>query len=76
MKIIIRNVKYISKTAEIIASRYIIRFNLFGIGIIMVDVKNLNFLNFRDQTLSESISRIIFNIFNVEYKLKAIFNTG
>jgi hypothetical protein len=76
MKIIIRNVKYISKTAEIIASRYIIRFNLFGIGIIMVDVKNLNFLNFRDQTLSESISRIIFNIFNVEYKVKAIFNTG
>jgi hypothetical protein len=40
----------------------------------MVNVKNLNFLNFGDQALPEFISGIIFNIFNVEYKIEAIFS--
>jgi hypothetical protein len=48
MKIIIRNVKYISKTVGIITNKYIIRFNLFEIKIIVIDVKNLNFLNFEN----------------------------
>jgi hypothetical protein len=75
MKIIIRNVKYISKTAEIITNKYIIRFNPFGVRIIMVNVENLNFFNFGNQTLSEFISGIILNIFDVKHKVEIIFST-
>jgi hypothetical protein len=75
MKIISRNVKYISKTTEIVANKYIIRFNLFEVEIIIINVKNFNFLNFRNQTLSKIISGIIFNIFNVKYKIEVISNT-
>jgi hypothetical protein len=46
MKIIIRNVRYISKTTEIIVNKYIIRLNLFRVGIIMVDVENFGFFDF------------------------------
>jgi hypothetical protein len=75
MKIIVRNVRYISKTAEIIANKCIIRFNPFGVGVIMADVENLGLLNFRNQTFPESIPGMIFNIFDVEYKVEAISNT-
>jgi hypothetical protein len=76
MKIIIRNIKYISKTTKIIANKRIIRFNLFEVKIIVVNVKNLNLFNFRDQALSEFIPEIILNIFNIKYKIKAISSTG
>jgi hypothetical protein len=75
MKIIIRNVRYISKTIKIIANKRIIRFNPFEVGIIMINVENFNLLNFKDQTLSEFISEIILNIFNVKHKIETIFNT-
>ena len=76
MKIIIRNVKYISKIVGIIITKYIIRFNLFGVGVTMIDVKSLNFFNFGDQTLLETISGIILNIFDVKYKVEIISSTG
>ncbi len=76
MKIIVRNVKYISKTIKIIASRYIIRLNLFGVEVIIIDVESLGFLNFRDQALLEIIPRIILNVFDVKYKVEVIFSTG
>jgi hypothetical protein len=75
MKIIIRNVRHISKTAKIIANKYIIRFNPFEIKIIIINVKSLNLLNFRNQALPESIPGIILNTFNVKYKVKIISNT-
>jgi hypothetical protein len=76
MKIIVRNVKYISKMIKIIANKYIIRFNLFKIEIIVIDVKNLDFLDFENQAFPKFISGIILNIFNVKYKIEIIFNTG
>jgi hypothetical protein len=42
----------------------------------VINVENLDLLNFRDQTLPESISGIIFNIFDVKHKVEAIFSTG
>jgi hypothetical protein len=75
MKIIIRNVKYISKTTKIIMNKRIIRLNPFEVKIIVIDVENFDFLNFKDQALPEPISGIIFNIFDVEHKIKTIFNT-
>jgi hypothetical protein len=48
MKIIVRNIKYISKTAEIIANKYIIRLNLFEVEIIMADVESFNFFDFEN----------------------------
>jgi hypothetical protein len=76
MKIIIRSVRYISKTIKIIANKYIIRFNPFEVEIIIIDVKNFGFFNFRDQALPESISGMILNIFDVKYKIEAISSTG
>jgi hypothetical protein len=74
MKIIIRSVRYISKTIKIITNKYIIRFNLFGVRIIIIDVESFDFFDFGDQAFPEFISGIIFNIFNVEYKIEAIFS--
>jgi hypothetical protein len=76
MKIIIRNVRYISKTAEIIANKRIIRFNSLEIGIIMIDVESLDLLNFKDQALPKSIPGMILNAFNVKHKIKATSSTG
>jgi hypothetical protein len=76
VKIIVRSVRHISKTAEIIANKRIIRFNPFGVGVIVVDVESFNFFNFKDQALPKFIPGMILNIFNVEYKIEVIFSTG
>jgi hypothetical protein len=46
------------------------------IGVIVIDVERLDFLDFGNQAFLEFISGMVLNIFDVKYKIEAIFSTG